>query len=147
VTGVDWSGVALAKARAKAGAAGVAIDVVEADLMDWSPPDAAFDLVTIAYLQLPPEERRSVYTAATRAVAPGGRLLVIGHDRSNLTDGVGGPPDPERLFTAEELARELTDADPALTIERAQVVRRVEPPQRGPIDALLVLRRTGPTAA
>ncbi len=141
VTGIDWSGVALAKARSKAEAAGVIVDWVETDLLHWSPPNAAFDLVTLVYLQLPAEERRSVYAAAARAVAPGGRLLVVGHDRTNLTEGVGGPPDPERLFTANEVARELTDADEALTVERAVVVRRVPPPGRGPIDALLIVRR------
>jgi RNA polymerase sigma-70 factor (ECF subfamily) len=145
VTGVDWSGVALAKAQSKAEAAGVTVDWVEADLLHWSPPDAAFDLVTVVYLQLPAEERRSVFAAAARAVAPGGRLLVVGHDRTNLTEGVGGPPDPERLFTAPEVARELTDADEALTVERAVVVRRLPPPGRGPIDALLVVRRPNDT--
>ncbi len=33
VTGIDWSGVALAKARAKADAAGVTVDWIQADLM------------------------------------------------------------------------------------------------------------------
>jgi RNA polymerase sigma-70 factor (ECF subfamily) len=141
VTGVDWSSVALAKAQARAEAAGVAVDWIEADLMDWSPPAGAFDLVTIAYLHVGPEERGPIYSAAARAVAPGGRLLVVGHDLANLTEGAGGPQDPERLFTAEGLGRELTDTDPALVIERAEVVRRRPAPERGPIDALLVLRR------
>jgi len=141
VTAVDWSRVALEKAQAKADSAGLAVDWVEADLLDWSPPSDAFDLVAIAYLHLPPEERRTVYAAAARAVAPGGRLLVVGHDRINLTEGVGGPQDPGRLFTAEELGSELTHADPALLVERAEVVRHLPSPERGPIDAVLVVRR------
>lgn len=32
--------------------------------------------------------------------APGGVLLVPGHDVANLTDGYGGPQDPSILFTA-----------------------------------------------
>ncbi len=141
VTGVDWSGVALAKARAKAEAAGVDVDWVEADLMHWSPPDRAFDLVTVVYLHLPPDERRMVYAAAARAVAPGGRLVIVGHDRTNLTEGVGGPQDPDRLFSADELARELIEADGRFATDQAGVVRRVPAPGRGQIDALLVLRR------
>ena len=78
--------------------------------MHWEPPKAGFDLVAIAYLHLPPVERRAVHIAAARAVAPRGRL-VVGHDRTNLTEGVVGPPDPDRLFTAAEVARELIDAD------------------------------------
>lgn len=80
------------------------IDWIEADLVSSSPPAGAFDLVAIVYLHLPPEQRHAVYRAAAAAVAPGGRLLSVGHDRTNLTEGAGGPQDPERLFTAAELA-------------------------------------------
>ena len=68
-------------------------------------------------------------------------MLVVGHDRLNATEGEGGPPDPERLFTADEIAVDLLAADPSLEVERAEVIRRVPPPGRGPIDSLLVVRR------
>jgi SAM-dependent methyltransferase len=142
VTAVDWSPVALANARLQADAAGVQLDLQERNLFDWQPPMAGFDLVLMVYLHMPPAERRPIYAAAAAAVAPGGRLVVIGHDRSNATEGEGGPPDPNRLFTARELAEELVAADPALEVERAEVVRRRPPPERGPIDALLVVRRS-----
>ncbi len=140
VTAVDWSPVALGNGRAKAKAAGVAIDWLERDLFEWTPPARSFDLVAIVYLHLPGEERAPVYRAAVEAVAAGGHLVIVGHDRLNATEGVGGPP-AERLFTAEEIGRELTGADPRLEIVRAEVFRQVAPPERGPIDALLVLRR------
>jgi SAM-dependent methyltransferase len=142
VTAVDWSPVALANARLQADAAGVQLDLQERNLFDWQPPMAGFDLVLMVYLHMPPAERRPIYAAAAAAVTPGGRLVVIGHDRSNATEGEGGPPDPDRLFTARELAEELLAVDPALEVERAQVVRRRPPPERGPIDALLVVRRS-----
>lgn len=141
VTGVDWSGVALAKARLKADATGAVVDWIEADLARWTPPAGAFDLVTIVYLHLPAEERRAVYGAAAEAVAPGGRLLVVGHDRTNLTEGVGGPQDPGVLFTSSELADELLTRQPDFTIERAAAIRRAGAGSRGPIDALLEARR------
>jgi SAM-dependent methyltransferase len=140
-TAVDWSPVGLANGRAKAAAARVEVEWLERDLVTWSPPARAFDLVVIVYLHLPPEERRPVYSRAAAAVAPGGRLVVVGHDRLNATQGEGGPPDPERLFTAAEIGAELLADDRALAIERAEVVRRVPPPGRAPIDALLVVRR------
>jgi len=140
-TAVDWSPVGLANSRAKAAAAGVRVEWLERDLFEWSPPARSFELVVIVYLHLPPDERRPVYSRAAAAVSPGGRLVIVGHDRLNATEGEGGPPDPERLFTAPEMARELIAADPELEIERAEVVRRVPPPGRAPIDALLVLRR------
>lgn len=144
-TAVDWSPVGLANGRAKAEAAGVEVEWLERDLFAWSPPVRSFDLVVIVYLHVPPDERAKIYPRAAAAVAPGGRLLVVGHDRLNATEGEGGPPDTVRLFTADEIARELLAVDPTLVIERAEVVRRVPPPDRAPIDALLVLRR--PNAA
>lgn len=140
-TAVDWSPVGLANGRAKADAARLQVEWLERNLLKWSPPARAYDLVVIVYLHLEPEERRPVYARAAAAVAPGGRLLIVGHDRLNAMEGEGGPPDPARLFTADEIGRELATADPGLTVERADVVRRVPPPGRAPIDALLVLRR------
>jgi SAM-dependent methyltransferase len=139
-TAVDWSPVGLANGMAKADAAGVEVEWLERDLFSWSPPRRAFDLVVIVYLHLPPEEREPVYAGAAAAVAPGGRILIVGHDRLHGAEGQGGP-DPARLFTADEIAAGLQAADPELVVERAEVVRRVPPPGRGPIDSLLVLRR------
>ena len=141
VTAVDWSEVGLANGAGKAAAAGVSVEWLRRNLLEWSPPASSFELAVIVYLHLPPDERRPVYASAAAAIAPGGRLVIVGHDRLNFTEGEGGPPDQERLFTAGELARELTATDPGLTIERAEMVRRVPSPGRGPIDALLVLRR------
>jgi SAM-dependent methyltransferase len=140
-TAVDWSPVGLANGRAKSDAAGVEVEWLERDLFAWAPPAGSFDLVAIVYLHVPPEERRRIYPAAAAAVAPGGHLIIVGHDRINATEGLGGPPDTVRLFTADEIAAELVAADPALVVQRAEIVRRVPPPGRAPIDALLLLLR------
>jgi SAM-dependent methyltransferase len=145
VTGVDWSGVALGKARDRADAAGLRVRWVEADLLEWR-HDRAFDLVAILYLHLPPDERRRVYTEAAAAVAPGGHLVAIGHDRAHLAAGLPGPQDPERLFSAPELGRQLLAADPTLVVEKALTVHQVAPPGAGPIDALLRIHRPGTRA-
>ena len=140
-TAVDWSPVGLANGQAKAEAAGVEVEWLERDLFAWSPPVRSFDLVVIVYLHVPPDERAKIYPRAAAAVAPRGRLLVVGHDRLNATEGEGGPPDTVRLFTADEIARELLAVDPTLVVERSETVRRVPLPGRAPIDSLLVLHR------
>jgi SAM-dependent methyltransferase len=140
-TAVDWSPVGLANGREKAEAAGVSVEWHERNLLVWAPPQLAFDLVAILYLHLPREERVPVYAAAAAAVAPGGRLLVVGHHPLNATEGVGGPPDTSRLFTADEIAADLIVADPGLEIERADIVRHSPQPNRAPIDSLLIVRR------
>ena len=119
------------------------MDWIEVDLLSWTPPAARFDLVTIVYLHLPPDQRRTVYRAAASAVAPGGTLLIVGHDRTNLTNGVGGPQDPGVLFTAAELVEDLLAEQRPFEIEEASAVRRVPEPERGPIDAVLRARFSG----
>jgi SAM-dependent methyltransferase len=139
-TAVDWSSVGLANGKAKAEAAGVQIEWQERDLLEWSPPVRSFDLVALVYLHLPPDERGPVYARAAAAVAPGGRLVIVGHDRLHGAEGQSGP-DPDRLFTANEIAADIRAADPELIVERAEVVRRLPAPGHGPIDTLLVLCR------
>lgn len=141
VTGVDYSPVALSKARDLATARGVDVQWVEADLLDYRPPAATFDLVAVLYLQLPATQRRQVLRAAGGAVAPEGFLFVVGHDSTNLVQGIGGPKDPAVLFTSTDVVADL-DGLP-LAIEWAEPVRReVERgEQRGvAIDALVTAR-------
>jgi SAM-dependent methyltransferase len=140
-TGVDFSDVALDQARALAAERGVEVEWVESDLLEWRPPAGAYDLVVVLYLQLPAEERRLVLARAAAAVAPGGTLLVVGHDLENLNGGHGGPKDPRVLFTPAEVAAEL----PGLEIEKAERVLRPVETEDGEvqaIDALVRARRS-----
>ncbi|MBT8203115.1 MAG: methyltransferase domain-containing protein [Acidimicrobiia bacterium] len=140
VTGVDFSPVGLDKARLLAAEAGVAVDWELADVTAWEAP-ARHDLVIVLYLHLDPPAVRAALRRAVAAVAPGGRLLVVGHAVRNLTDGYGGPPDPALLFEPEQIAGELGD----LSVERAEEVLRpveVDGAVETAIDALVLARRT-----
>jgi SAM-dependent methyltransferase len=120
VTAVDFSKVALQRGRALAGERGVEVEWILADVREWAFPAGGFELVLVSYLQIPAAERRDVLARAAAALAPHGTLLVVGHDLSNLTEGWGGPKDPEVLFTPEDVVSEL----PGLAIERAERIRR-----------------------
>jgi len=133
VTAVDFSQVALDRGRALATASGVRVEWQLADLLEWSPGASRFDLVTLFFIHLPPDERRDVYARAAVAVAPGGTLLIVGHDRTNLVDGVGGPQDPTVLFTPGEIAADLA----GFRVDRADVARRRVLDGDGPIDAIV----------
>lgn len=142
VTAVDFSDVGLAKARQLAAAAGVEVATVCADVGEYQPPAAGFDLVAVLYLHLPEPRRRAVHAGAARATAPGGTLLVVGHDATNLTDGYGGPQDPEVLFSPDEVVGDL--ATSGLLVERAERVHRQVDTSNGPrsaIDALVRAHR------
>jgi SAM-dependent methyltransferase len=120
VTGIDFSDVALGKAAELARARGVEVEWVAADVLVHEPPPGAFDLVAVLYLQLPHDELARALRRAARAVAPGGALIVLGHDTRNLIDGYGGPRDASVLFTPTEVVASLDD----LVVERAETVER-----------------------
>ena len=142
VTGVDFSDVALAKAAELAASRGVEVDWVVADVLDVrAGAREAFDLVVVLYLQLPREAMLRAIRGAARAVAPGGTLLVLGHDSANIADGHGGPKDPSVLYTADDLVPALD----GLAVEHAGPVQRTVALDQGgeavAIDALVRARR------
>jgi SAM-dependent methyltransferase len=137
VVGVDYSSVGLAKARQLAADRSVDVTWIEDDVVTWMPPQGAFDLVLVLYLHLPAEQRRQVMAHASSALAPGGVLLVIGHDTTNLNEGWGGPQEAAVLFTPEEVVADLQD----LRIERAERVKRTVATDAGDVDAIDALIR------
>jgi SAM-dependent methyltransferase len=143
VTGVDWSDVALAQTRELATERGVELDLVQADLRDYTPPQGAFDLVVVLYLQLPAEQRRLVLRQAAAAVAPGGTMLVVGHHSDNLKDGWGGPKSPDVLYTHLEVAEDLSD----LVLEKAERVLRPVATADGEAEAVDALVRARAASA
>jgi SAM-dependent methyltransferase len=120
VTAVDFSPVGLDKARQLADARGVTVDWLLADLLDYEPQPGAYQLALVTYLHIEPVERAAVLLKACSALAAGGEILVVGHDLSNLSDGVGGPQDPSLLYTPALIVAEL----PGLSLRRAERVRR-----------------------
>ena len=140
VTAVDFSAVGLARAARLAAERAVSVDWVQADLQDYQPAADSFDLVLVAYIHLPAASLARIFRAAAAAVAAGGTLLVIGHDRDNITRGHGGPQDPDRLYTPAAVTAELD----GLTIRRAEkVMRPVTTPEgeRTAIDTLVRAER------
>jgi SAM-dependent methyltransferase len=141
VTAVDFSAVALAKAGQLAAARGVTgLTWVEADLRSYQPPPGSFDLVLLAYIHLPPGESIAVLHTAATALAPGGTLLFVGHDRDNIAHGYGGPQEPAVLHQAAEVVAAL----PGLVIQRAGQERRAVPTgdgERTAIDTVVRAQR------
>lgn len=101
MTLVDASGVGVDQAAAAADAMSVTVTTVHADVADWQPGAALFDLVIVANLHPGPDALATLLCGAATALRPGGHLYVVGHHLANL--GHHGPPDPERLLTEERL--------------------------------------------
>ncbi len=140
VTAVDFSSVAVDKGRAWAERRGVAVDWVVADVLSYRPPHGAFDAVVVAYLHLAREDFSAVLAEAAAAVAPGGLLVVVGHDRTNIADGIGGPQDPDILHTPERVTASLAGWRP-LRAERAKRPVRTDDGTVDAIDTVVIARR------
>jgi SAM-dependent methyltransferase len=136
VTAVDFSEVGLARGRDRQAADRV--DWVTADVTGWSAEPGSLDLVLVAYLHLPEADTTALFTRAIGWLAPGGRLLVLGHDVENLTAGVGGPQEPAILHSVDRL-RPVAER---LEVDRLEQVRR-ETPAGTALDTLLWGRRPG----
>jgi thioredoxin reductase/SAM-dependent methyltransferase len=106
VTAADISGVALERASARAGQLGLDIEWLHADLAR-TPIPGTYDLVTAHFLHMPADDRKSLFRHLLDAVAPGGTLLVTGHDASDLATTMQRPDLTETGWTADELAAEL----------------------------------------
>ena len=140
VTAVDFSPVAVERGRRLAEERAVSVRWQVGDVLEYVPPAEAFDVVLVAYLHLPAAELTGVLSRARTALAPGGTLLVVGHDVTNLTDGVGGPPDPGLLYTPDGIVAGLD----GLRIRRAETVRRpvrVEDRTADALDTVVVATR------
>ena len=80
-------------------------------------PSGRYDLITCFYIQMFPPERANMLAKMSNALAPGGTLLFVSHDKSNPPSG-WPVEDLPSLTTPEEVVAEL----PKLKIEQALVL-------------------------
>ncbi len=144
---VDFSPVAVERVHQLAvDRLGPRADAVSArveDVLTWAPPVGAFDLVLLSYLHVGAADRQGVLTRAAAAVAPGGHLLVVGHDVRNLAEGYGGPSDASVLYGPQDVATDLTDTGLVL-VHAATEPRPVTDPdgvEQVALDVVVLARR------
>ena len=106
VTAVDFSAIALEKARRLAASRGVEVTFVQADLATWGWTENSFDVVAAIFIQFAdPKLRESIFRGIRRTLVPGGLLLLQGYRPEQLQYGTGGPPHAENMYT-EAMLRE-----------------------------------------
>ncbi len=126
-TGIDFSSAAIERARALT----LQEDQEVAQRLRWTVDDVttlrfdagSVDLAIISYLHLPPDQFAAVVVAAAEAVCTDGHLVMVGHDRRNLREGVSGPQDESLLYDPAALA-DLVRSVPGMTVELADTVER-----------------------
>ncbi len=105
VTAADISSVAIERAAGRASERGLAITWLHADLAKARAP-GTYDLVTAHFLHVPKAEQQPLFRHLAAAVEPGGTLLVVGHDLSDMAK-MPRPDLVEYGWTAEEVAATL----------------------------------------
>jgi SAM-dependent methyltransferase len=140
VSAVDFSAVGLKRGQQNA-PAGATIEWQVADVRTAEFGEGTVDLALVLYLHLPHDEIVDVLHRTALAVRPGGHLLVLGHDRENLTRGVGGPQDLDILHDVAVLGSAAVLGDPEdWRIDRLEQVDR--PTAAGAaVDTLLWAQR------
>jgi SAM-dependent methyltransferase len=145
VVGVDFSEAAIERARALTEVEPEHVRVHltwrVADVTVDPPKPARYDLVLVSYVHIEAGSQPAMLRSAARAVRPSGRLVVVGHDRRNLDEGVGGPQDADRLYVPADLAALVEEE--GLVVEVADTVER--PTDDGvALDTIVRARRPPP---
>ena len=135
VTGIDFSPVAIEKAWLLAQDVPITYEVADVESYE---PEQPFDLVIVFYVHLMEADARSMLDMAAAALAPGGTLFGVGHALRNLTDGVGGPPYPEILWTEDLVTPSLSGLD---IVELGERTRSIEGSTIDAIDLVVHAQR------
>jgi 2-polyprenyl-3-methyl-5-hydroxy-6-metoxy-1,4-benzoquinol methylase len=140
VTAVDFSTTALEHARSRAEGLGAdvaaRVEWIAADLGAWTPPPERYDLVACLYVHVAGSVPALVRGLAA-GVAPGGTLLLVGHQP---VDPATGAPTP----AAGQVQVSVAEALAALEPEAWDVVVAAERPRAAAgsgVDAVVVARR------
>lgn len=122
VSAVDISRVALQRAEAHATGLVLPGSIVweRRDLLSWTPPVLAFDLVTAQFMHLLREDRELAYARLAASVAPGGTLLIVGHSPSDALAGARRPDVPALFFTAVDVAASLDPGNWRVEVAQAR---------------------------
>jgi 2-polyprenyl-3-methyl-5-hydroxy-6-metoxy-1,4-benzoquinol methylase len=101
VHAIDVSPVALEKARKLAAERGVTLEFQQADVLNWTWPQAAYDLVVAIFIQFaPPAERERIIEGIRASLKPGGLLILQGYTPKQVEFATGGPPQAANMYTA-----------------------------------------------
>lgn len=110
VLSVDFSVVALEKARLLAAQNGVKLRTEMADLFSWDWGQERFDVVVAIFIQFAaPHERTILFSQMKKCLKPAGYLILQGYRPKQIEYKTGGPPLAENMYTANMLREHFRD--------------------------------------
>lgn len=123
VSATEISRVAQEKCAKLAHGRHVAVNLVQADILNWTWPQAEFDAVVGIFIQFAtPGERPRLFDGMKGAVKPGGLLLLQGYTPKQLDYKTGGPSAVENLYTGALLREAFADWEVILLREHEDVI-------------------------
>lgn len=122
---------------------GATIECFHADLTKWNPPERAFDLVSARFFHLPEPMRSDAMRRMGDAVAPDGRLLIVGHHPQDERTASGQARHAELLYTPDDVTALFDRKHWHIAVSETRP-RVVDDPDDNPIevtDTVVLLRR------
>ena len=124
VLSMDISPVALEKAKKLAQDAGIPLRTELADLREWEWGENRFEVIAAIFIQFAtPAERAVIHRAMRRALKPGGLLILQGYTPKQLEYKTGGPPDIDKLYTAQTLREDFAGMEILHLREHEEIIR------------------------
>lgn len=100
VLSVEYSLPAVEKAKQLAQARGVQLSFQIADVLTWTWPVQAYDIVAAIFIQFAsPADRTKLLQHLQDALKPGGLLILQGYTPKQVEYKTGGPPQAENMYT------------------------------------------------
>lgn len=124
VLSVDFSPVALAKARRLAAREGVELETECADFAQWTWGHERFDVVVGIFIQFADAALRAhMFHGIRDTLKPGGLALIQGYRPEQLRYGTGGPKEIDHLYTAAMLRDAFAGFEILHLVEHDDIIR------------------------
>jgi len=107
VVGVDRSQVGMDKAQALAQERGVFIETVVSSIEEFDLNEEEWQGIISIFFHLPSDLRKRVHRSLVKGLAPGGVLILEAFTPRQREYESGGPTDPSKLVSLDDLRQEL----------------------------------------
>ena len=138
VTAFDYSEAGRQKAEALAREQGVYIDYQSCEIENFPFPEAAFDLVGLFFVHLPPAGRQLLHQQAVRSLKVGGQIILEAFSKQQLGRPSGGPKREDMLFSTEELEEDFSSIHLQL-LEKTETVLTEGPYHNGAAQVIRLI--------
>lgn len=138
VDAFDYSSAARQKAISLAETFDISLQYQVASVETYPFKRHHYDLIVLCFVHLPPKLRQQLHTACTKALRPGGKLLLEGFHKSQLPLKSGGPKKEALLFSPDDLQEDFADLS-VDHISQQRVVLKEGPYHDGAAETVRIL--------